>query len=190
VKLLRARTQGSGARGRLVDVRPTSDVEAAAENFETFYVREFASMVTLAFVLSGNRWVAEDLAQDAFLAAHRDWDQVGSYDRPGAWVRQVVIKRSASAFRRRAVEAKALARMALGQMPPVSQMPVESMDFWQAVRSLPRRQAQVITLHYLEDRPVAEIADILGTAEGTVKKHLHDGRQTLARRLDETEGGG
>jgi RNA polymerase sigma-70 factor (ECF subfamily) len=56
-------------------------------------------------------------------------------------------------------------------------------EFWAAVRSLPRRQAQVVALRYLEDRSVAEIAEILGTATGTVKKHLHDGRQAVAHRL-------
>jgi RNA polymerase sigma-70 factor (ECF subfamily) len=70
-------------------------------------------------------------------------------------------------------------------MPELS---ADDAEFWRAVRSLPRRQAQVIALHYLEDRPVAEIAQILGTAEGTVKRHLHDGRQTLARRLRLEEG--
>jgi RNA polymerase sigma-70 factor (ECF subfamily) len=55
--------------------------------------------------------------------------------------------------------------------------------FWDAVRSLPRRQAHVVALFYLEDRPVAEIAQILEIAQGTVKKHLFDGRQALARRL-------
>jgi RNA polymerase sigma-70 factor (ECF subfamily) len=173
-----------------VDVRSASDTAAAAGDFDAFYEREYAAMVALAFVLSGSRWAAEDLVQEAFLAAHRDWERVGAFDRPGAWLRQVVMNRSASAFRRRVVEAKALARMALGQTPTVSEMPVESIDFWQAVRSLPRRQAQVITLHYLEDRPVVEIADILGTAEGTVKKHLYDGRQTLARRFGVPEASG
>jgi outer membrane protein assembly factor BamB len=43
------------------------------------------------------------------------------------------------------------------------------------VRSLPRRQAQVVALHYLGDLPVAEIARVLGCAEGTVKAHLHFG---------------
>ena len=56
-------------------------------------------------------------------------------------------------------------------------------EFWAAVRSLPRRQAQVIALRYLDDRSVAEIAEILGTATGTVKKHLHDGRRAVAHRL-------
>jgi RNA polymerase sigma-70 factor (ECF subfamily) len=51
------------------------------------------------------------------------------------------------------------------------------------VRSLPRRQAQAVALHYLEDLPVAEIARVLGCAEGTVKAHLHHGREALGRRL-------
>jgi RNA polymerase sigma-70 factor (ECF subfamily) len=59
-----------------------------------------------------------------------------------------------------------------------------TLAFWQAVRALPKRQAQVAALFYMEDRPIAEIADILQMAEGTVKKHLHDARQTLARMLD------
>jgi DNA-directed RNA polymerase specialized sigma24 family protein len=42
---------------------------------------------------------------------------------------------------------------------------------------------------YLEDRPIVEVAEILWMAPGTVKKHLHDGRRALARRLsiDEEE---
>ncbi len=56
------------------------------------------------------------------------------------------------------------------------------------MRSLPRRQAQVVTLHYLEDLSVADVAEVLDMAPGTVKKHLHDGRRTLARRLRAEEG--
>ena len=61
----------------------------------------------------------------------------------------------------------------------------EDADFWKAVRNLPKRQAQVIALHYLEDRPIAEIAQVLGCSQNTVKVHLHKGRDRLARRLDE-----
>jgi len=56
-------------------------------------------------------------------------------------------------------------------------------EFWAAVRALPRRQAQVMALYYLEDRSVAQVAEILDVTLGTVKRHLHNGRQALARRL-------
>jgi len=162
----------------------------AAETFEDFYAREFKPVVALAYALSGSRTAAEDLAQEAFLAAHRRWDEVGTLARRDAWVRRVVANLSASWFRRRFAEARALARVAAGSTSVLPELSAEDAEFWRAVRSLPRRQAQVVALHYLEDRPVAEIAEILGTAEGTVKKHLHDGRRTLARRLalEEDEG--
>ncbi|MGZ4149734.1 MAG: SigE family RNA polymerase sigma factor [Actinomycetota bacterium] len=158
------------------------------EGFEDFYVREFPGVVGLAYALSGNRSTAEDLAQEAFLAAHRSWGKIGLYDEPGAWVRRVVANLSVSAFRRRVVEAKALGRLAFGQAS-LPELTADDVEFWRAVRSLPKRQAQVVALFYLEDRPVAEVATILDMAPGTVKKHLHDGRRALARRLsiDEEE---
>ena len=55
--------------------------------------------------------------------------------------------------------------------------------FWAAVRNLPDRQRHCVVLHYLEDRSVAEIAEVLDTAESTVKVHLHRGRKALAERL-------
>lgn len=155
----------------------------SSETFEDFYVREYPAMVGLAYALSGSRSGAEDLAQEAFLVAHRGWDRIGGFDEPGVWVRRVVANLSVSAIRRRVVETKALARIALGQTPTLPELSAEGAEFWRAVRSLPRRQAQAIALHYLEDLPVAEVARILGTAEGTVKKHLYEGRKKVVRLL-------
>ena len=83
------------------------------ERFETFYQREFRSVVGLAYALSGSRWAAEDLAQEAFIAAHRKWDRIGEYESPGAWVRRVVANMAVSLYRKRASEARALARVAV-----------------------------------------------------------------------------
>ncbi|HEX3298960.1 MAG TPA: SigE family RNA polymerase sigma factor [Actinomycetota bacterium] len=163
--------------------RPPPIGAAEVPAFEDFYRKEYRAVVGLAYALSGSRWAAEDLAQDAFLAAHDRWDRISGYDQPGAWVRRVVANRSVSAIRRRNTEAKTMARMAFGERPALAEIPNDAAEFWDAVRSLPRRQAQVVALHYLEDRPIAEIAEILGIAAGTVKKHLFDGRQTLAREL-------
>ena len=56
-------------------------------------------------------------------------------------------------------------------------------DVWQAVSELPKRQAQVIALVFLEDRSVAEVASILECGENTVRTHLGRGRRALARLL-------
>ena len=57
----------------------------AVPDFESFYRSEYRSVVGLAYALSGSRIAAEDITQDAFLAAHKEWDRVAAYDRPEAW---------------------------------------------------------------------------------------------------------
>lgn len=135
--------------------------------------------MALAYVLSGSRSAAEELAQDAFFAAHRSWDRIAAYDDPGAWVRRVCVNRAVSAVRRRVSEARAMTRLGARRVLP-DELPADSAAFWRAVRRLPTRQAQVVALHYLEDRSVADVASLLGCAEGTVKVHLHRARQALA----------
>src|SRR3546814_7933880 len=54
--------------------------------FTVFYRRELPQMVALAAAVAGHER-AEDLAQEALLRAHREWDRIGRYDKPGAWTR-------------------------------------------------------------------------------------------------------
>jgi RNA polymerase sigma-70 factor (ECF subfamily) len=145
-------------------------------------------LVGLAVVLTGDAIAAEDLAQDALLAAHRKWDALADYDDPGAWVRRAVANRSASTWRRRARELRAMARLGHRAVEVVPALDPPDHAFWDAVRALPARQAQCVALHYLEDRSVAEMAEILAIAPGTVRVHLHEARRALARQLGETEG--
>ena len=156
----------------------------AVPDFESFYRSEYRSVVGLAYALSGSRIAAEDITQDAFLAAHKEWDRVAFYEKPEAWVRRVVSNLSVSFIRTRTREAGAMARLKpRGTYLP--RMPEEDAHFWKAVRSLPKRQAQAVALHYLEDMSISDIAWILNCAENTVKVHLHKGRKSLARKLDE-----
>lgn len=155
----------------------------SAESFDLFYQREFPLMVNIAYAVSGSRMAAEDLAQEAMIAAYRRWDEVGALERPGGWVRRVVLNRAASAYHRRRAEARALLRLAPLRGTPPAPLESGTAAFWNAVRRLPRRQAQAIVLHYLEDSSVAEIAAVMECAENTVKVHLHRGRQALAGRL-------
>jgi hypothetical protein len=48
----------------------------------------------LGLGLSGSRRAAEELVQEAFLAAYRRWNQVSAYDDPAAWLRRVVVNKS------------------------------------------------------------------------------------------------
>jgi RNA polymerase sigma-70 factor (ECF subfamily) len=126
------------------------------DSFTEFYRREWRDVVGLGFVLTGNRWIAEDLAQEGFAAACRDWDRVSDLDKPGAWVRKVVVNRSASWFRRRGAERRALARVGSPAAERDLDVDGEVAEVWEAVRTLPKRQAQAIALVYFDGMTVAE----------------------------------
>ena len=155
-------------------------------DFEAFYAREFRSVVGLAFALSGSRSRAEDLAQEAFVAMFRRWDEVSGFDDPGAWVRRVTANRSVSWFRRAAAEGRALLRLGSpdGDSPEID---VDADALWVEVRRTAPRQAQVIALHKVAQRTVPEIGRILECSENTVKTHLQRARATLAQRLDKEQ---
>ncbi len=151
-------------------------------DFASFYQRELRPVIGLAFVLSGSRSGAEDLAQDAFLKAYKRWETVGAYDNPGAWVRRVVSNSSVSVFRRRRAETRALVRFA-GSAYVVPDMTPDAITTWAAVRKLPNRQAQAIALRYYDRSSIADIARILECSENTVKTHLQRAKRTLEAQL-------
>lgn len=171
----------------LNDVSQMSSVElvpTVPESYDVFYRRESRRMVGLAFALSGSRLAADDIAQEALLAAYRRWDEVSRMDNPGAWLRRVVANKSVSVIRRRVEEAKGLTR--LGNHHPVAVLPgleAESEWLWAEVRRLPRRQVQVIALRYYDQLSMSEIAEILGCSKEAVNTHLRRARDTLTRRL-------
>ena len=173
----------AGRRGGLAAAAESS-VESSSESlsFDDFYRREHRHVLGLAFVLTGNQWVAEDTAQDAFTAAFRHWRSIVAYDSPGAWVRRVTCNRAASVLRRRVREAKAVMRLA-GRTQTYIELDEGDEAFWQAVRRLPPRQAQAVALYYMEDYSVREISEVLDCSEGTVKTHLSRAREAVARQL-------
>jgi RNA polymerase sigma factor (sigma-70 family) len=157
-------------------------VVRARQSFEVFYGEQLGGVVALCLAVSRRPWVAEELAQEAFLRAYRRWDVVGGYDRPDAWVRRVALNLATSWGRRLQAESRALVRAGFRPSNLVSD-PVPDEEFWEALRALPRRQAQVLALYYVEDRPVDEIASVLEINASTVRVHLARGRRSLADAL-------
>ncbi|MGH9271467.1 MAG: SigE family RNA polymerase sigma factor [Ilumatobacteraceae bacterium] len=169
--------------GRVMAMAPTPAVGEL--DFDAFFRLEYPHLVVLAAALTGHRAVAEELAQEAMWRACARWSRISRYERPGAWVRRVAINLALSHRARRSSEERSLER--LGRQRPPSPSPGADGEFWALVRRLPKRQAAAVTLHYLEDRSVADVAAVLGCSESTAKVHLHRGRAALAHLLDHRE---
>ena len=162
---------------------------ATTETFDAFFVEEFPRLVAILTAWSGSRSVAEELAQDALLQTLQRWDVVARLDSPGAWVRRVALNRSANEGRRRRRERAAVDRLRVAAES--SQWEPTSIDeaLWRRVRALSVAQRDVVVLRYVDDLPLAEIARVMGCAEGTVKKHLQRARAALAAHITATSDG-
>lgn len=155
-----------------------------APSFEEFYRSQYSDVVRLAFVLTGRIDVAEELTQEAFLACHRQWDRVSRYDDPTAWVRRVATNRCISSGRRHLTELRLLTKLRRERRPN-PELCEDSERLWEIVRSLPRRQAQVIALAFVDDLDTPSIAATLGIGEETVRTHMRRGRMNVADQLSE-----
>jgi RNA polymerase sigma-70 factor (ECF subfamily) len=151
--------------------------------FDEFYRLEFPSMVALASTLVGRS--AEDVAQEAMIRAHDKWNTISTYENPGTWVRRVTINLATSKLRRRTTRVKKAALLLQGT-PTVTWEHRFDDDLAEALQTLPKKQRAAIVLHYLDDHPVAVLAEILECAPSTAKVHLHRGRQALAKHLGHT----
>ena len=155
----------------------------APEPFDDFYLREYPAVVGLLQGLLRSRLVAEELAQETFLVAYRDWARVSGLDNPRAWVRKVALNQRGSFLRAYLRQQARERRSVVREEDDTIKLADDHAEVWQAVRALPPSQAQVIALHYYEDYSINQIADTLGRAPGTINAQLHQGRRRLARLL-------
>jgi RNA polymerase sigma-70 factor (ECF subfamily) len=158
-------------------------VTAVRADFDSFYRAELPRLIALARALCGAA-VADDVAQEAMLAAYRRWKQVRELESPAGWVRRTCANLAVSYYRRRLLELRALTRLA-SRPKPVLDPPDE--QFWAAVRKLPARQAQAAALRYVYELDVADIARTLEISQGSVKQHLSRARAQLVRELNLVE---
>ena len=175
----RVNLDGLGGDGKGVGRR----TRRRSSSFDGFYRSNVRGLVALGWSLTGDPDVAADLAHYAMGEAAASWERVELLERPDLWVRRVVINRSATHFRTRERQQRALVAVGPSTQPDELELSESTARFFELVRELPPLQARVVTLHYLEDRAVAEIAQVLDVTTGTVKTSLHRARVSLARRL-------
>jgi RNA polymerase sigma-70 factor (ECF subfamily) len=149
-------------------------------DFDETFRTSFEPMVRSLAVACGDREVAADAVQDAFTRAYARWRRISRYDDPAGWIRHVALNCLRDHFRhaergRRAVE-RLGGRVEVGSG---GLAPTEPDDLLATVAELPRQQRIAVSLFYVEQLSVHEVAEAMGLSEGAVKYHLHAGRERL-----------
>jgi RNA polymerase sigma factor (sigma-70 family) len=157
----------------------------ADEEFRWLFVNDYPSVVRTTYLVLHDHARAEEIAQDAFVQLLRHWSKVGRYESPSAWLRRVAIRLAVKEVRRDQRRLM-LTRRDHHETPrsPATEVTVEvDEELVAAIRTLSPQQRSVVVLFYYEDRPMDQIAEILGCTPATGWVHLHKARRRLGALL-------
>ena len=167
----------------MIDVREaerTNEPEPREGGLGELYTRHAGSAVGLAYLLTGDRFLAEDLAQEAFVrlaGRFRHLRDAGAFE---AYLRRTVVNLFTSQLRRRRLERAYLKREAARSEPRHEDPDVASRDeLWRAVHRLPERQRAAVVLRYYEDLSEREVATTIGCSAAAAKSLIARGMQAL-----------
>jgi RNA polymerase sigma-70 factor (sigma-E family) len=156
--------------------------DGGAMEFEEFMAVRLPALLRYAAVLTGDRDLAQDVVQDAMVRAHARWWRIGRMDRPELYVRRMVTTQFLS-WRRRGAVARTTLVDDTGRLdralPDIAVAAVDRDDVSRLLATLPRRQRAVLVLRYYEGLTDAEIADVLGCVQGTVRGYAARALATL-----------
>lgn len=159
------------------------------EVVDVLFRRHYHALLRLAVVMVGDREAAEDAVQEAFVSLHRNWRKLRDPEAAEAYVRSAVLNRCRSWVRRQAVQRAKKPLLLVREEPPVGPEETavghEQVGFLvSAMRTLARRQREVLACRYVLELSVAETAELLDISEGSVKVHAHRGLQALQQRME------
>lgn len=151
-------------------------------------VDEHQSMVySLALRMTGDSGLAEEIAQDAFLALDDNLGRMESADHARFWLRRVTMSRAADALRRRKVRSTDLwveFDENLSGVREACSSPL-GVRVEQLLQTLPEAQRAALVLRYQEEMTPEEIAATLHAPVATVKSHLQRGLKLLRAKAGE-----
>ena len=158
---------GQGLRGSTGVLTPPSDDDVG---LGAFCRREYPRLVGMIGLYSGDRDLAEDLAQESLARLCRDWSRLPTEDDARRWVTRVAMNLAKSNMRTHAGRRRILARYGASMHGRASDdNSTTALAVRAAVAVLPDRQRRVIILRYFCDLPVADVAALMKCPEGTVK---------------------
>lgn len=145
--------------------------------FDGLFAREHEPMVRLATLLLGSSHLAEEVVQDSFASVDARWNEI---DRPGAYLRTVVVNGCRAVLRRRELERR-VDGLSVGDEE--DHMPTHLLELRDALDRLTERQRAVIVLRYFVDVTDTEIASILDCRVPTVRSLARRALRTLREEL-------
>jgi RNA polymerase sigma-70 factor (sigma-E family) len=150
------------------------------------YERHASDAVRLAYLLTGDRALAEDLVQEAFVRMYGRFRDLRSPDAFPWYLRRTVVNLANSHFRHAKVERTYVERQ--GRSPDEWTQGIGSrQEMWESLSRLPERQRAAIVLRYYEDLTEAQTAEVLGCRLGTVKSLVSRGLDALRKEMSRGE---
>lgn len=156
--------------------------------YEELVKRYRKAVLSSAMTVTRNSYMAEDASQDAFVTAWMKLDTLKDHEKFGAWVCKIAkncAKSMVSRFKEYiyfdTLETESLDHKVYPEDIVISNE--ENKLLKDGMKRLPKKVRTVLHLHYFEGLSIAEIAERMTISTGTVKWHLHDGRQKLRKDL-------
>ena len=161
--------------------------------FEQYAVRRLPAMLGTARAICADDALAEDLVQDVLIKLHARWSVIGAMQARDAYVRRMLVNEYLS-WRRKWLRPWPVLRPDDGAAADFASAQAARAELLDEVRRLPARQRAVIGLRYYADLPDAEIADLLGCSQSTVRVHAARALKALrvhrtSQELAASEGG-
>jgi RNA polymerase sigma-70 factor (sigma-E family) len=169
---------------RVGDVVVGGRTEPVPDSLEDLYLRHAGAAVRLAFLLTGDRDLAQDLAQDSFVRVAGRFRQLRRPDAFDAYLRRAVINACASHHRRTRVARAYLERQRHAAEPTIDAPDVGTREQLRAaLRELPMRQRAAVVLRYYDDLPEQQVAETLGCSVPAARSLVARAMQTLRDRI-------
>jgi RNA polymerase sigma-70 factor (sigma-E family) len=162
------------------------DVDHDRRDFAAFYAAARDDCLRIVLVNVGDRDLAEDLVAEGFTRAWVSWRKVRQHPAPRAWVVRTALNLHVSWWRRRRREV-ALDGHDVAASESSGQAAGMDSALAAALRRLPLRQREVLTLRLLLDLDTETTARTLGISAGTVGTHLHRALEALRTGLGAPE---
>lgn len=146
---------------------------------ERFCAEAYPALVAALTHQFGDRWLAEELAQDALVRTCDHWGRVSGLDSPIGWAFRAGVNLGNSWFRRRSAERRAHQRHGPDQAFHDDPDGVDRLAVSEALQGLTRAQRETLVLRFYLGLAPEEVAELTGSTAGAVRGLTHRAIKTL-----------